>query len=151
MSVDSLLPELRKVTLMSDGAVLYMPIQDEIDYTEEDFPLVMPEIRCVISKSAHANPYEWADKCIAKFRTSKVCILVPGTKFDLYGTRHGRGAGWYDRFLSKLPPSWLRIGVINDTKLSTTKLARQTWDEPVNWILVRGAPGWTAHRAMDLA
>lgn len=38
-------------------------------------------------------------------------VLVPGLAFDRLGGRLGFGAGFYDRFLSRLHPEVLRIGV----------------------------------------
>lgn len=44
-------------------------------------------------------------------------ILVPGLAFDPLGNRLGRGAGFYDRFLSALPSSVRTLGVCFDEQL----------------------------------
>ncbi len=41
-------------------------------------------------------------------------VLVPALAFDVTGARLGRGKGYYDRFLARLSPSCLRIGVTGD-------------------------------------
>jgi len=44
-------------------------------------------------------------------------IFVPGIAFDKKGHRLGRGLGYYDRFLSKLPKTVTRIGLAFDCQI----------------------------------
>ncbi len=59
-------------------------------------------------------------------------VLVPGLAFDLTGTRLGHGAGYYDRFLARLSPSVLRIGV--STGYLVNDLPRDTHDVPMTHL-----------------
>jgi len=44
-------------------------------------------------------------------------VLVPGLAFDLLGNRLGRGKGFYDQFLSRVPFSAKTIGLAYDFQL----------------------------------
>lgn len=122
-----------------EAAVLYTPIKEkgEIDWKKTDFPIKIPDQNILVPQSREENPFEWADKVKELFANKKLFILIPGRKFDKYGTRHGNGGGWYDRFLSKLPRKWLRIGVCNIEQFSTEPIERKAHDEPVNWMIVK--------------
>ncbi|TSD06273.1 MAG: 5-formyltetrahydrofolate cyclo-ligase [Parcubacteria group bacterium Greene0714_7] len=82
------------------------------------------------------SPHDFALSLLRAHANEKVCVLVPGREFDTFGTRHGRGGGWYDRFLKELPQDWIRIGVLSPAQLSEEKLNREPWDEPVDYLLI---------------
>ena len=139
--------ELQKIVSQCVGSILYIPTKNEVDYNDSSFPLVInKENMITIPKDKNINPFEWAHNCIDKFKNDPVCVLIPGTKFDASGTRHGKGAGWYDRFLSKIPTNWLRVGLVDGAKFSGSKLTRQEWDEPVHWVMVREGTSWAVYK-----
>ncbi len=141
------LKELQRMASECVGSVLYIPTKSEVDYKDPSFPLEINKVNIVtIPKDKNSDPFKWVNICMAKFKNDPVCVLVPGTRFDAYGTRHGKGGGWYDRFLSKIPSSWLRVGIIDVAKFSSSKLTIQEWDEPVNWIIVRDAFSWSVYK-----
>jgi 5-formyltetrahydrofolate cyclo-ligase len=60
-------------------------------------------------------------------------ILVPGIGFDRRGHRLGRGAGYYDRFLSRVPRSVTLVGVCFDRQI-TDQIPTDSHDLPVHWL-----------------
>lgn len=66
--------------------------------------------------------------------------LVPGLGFSPGGTRLGRGAGYYDRWLAGLPAPPLTIGVAFACQL-LPHLPRDPHDQPVHSIVTE--LGWT--------
>ena len=60
-------------------------------------------------------------------------ILVPGLAFTRNGSRLGRGAGFYDRFLDAHPAA-LRLGVAFSEQILES-LPEEEWDERVDIIL----------------
>ncbi|HRH24699.1 MAG TPA: 5-formyltetrahydrofolate cyclo-ligase, partial [Candidatus Paceibacterota bacterium] len=51
------------------------------------------------------------------------------------------GGGWYDRFLTKVPRSWLRVGFCYEHQFSSTPLLRQSWDQEMDAVIVVSAAG----------
>lgn len=115
------------------AVVSYSPIQNEPDPSQVD---TLPLPAFTIPNDTHTDPYALADDLTHRFIGEAVCILIPGTRFDRKGTRYGRGGGWYDRFLSSVPKEWVRIGVAVSECVSEKELKRESWDEPVDWLVI---------------
>ncbi len=93
-----------------------------------------------------SDPFSWASQFIHMYTDKSVSVLIPGKQFDIHGTRHGQGGGWYDRFLSKVPSTWVRIGVCNESQLQIEPLTRESWDEPIDWIIVKTDDSWEVYK-----
>lgn len=127
---------MKEMLLKYDVAILYKPMLDEIDpyilinnlYTEV----------FVIPQDKDSDPFLQSKKLVDLYRNKKVFVIIPGKYFDVFGNRKGRGGGWYDRFLSSIPSSWLRIGIINESNFSYARLKTNHWDEPVDCIVSCG-------------
>lgn len=100
----------------------------------------------LVPKIPLTDPIALAKTLSKTLITSKTHILIPGQVFDLTGTRHGRGNGWYDRFLAHLAKDVPRIGIVPEGRLSTELLIRQTWDEPMDWLLYQTPKTWLMHK-----
>jgi len=130
------------------GVIAYKPLADEVDYENSTFPIKLHENKKLLQSSKIENPFVWAEKYIEYFKKDKIYILVPGTKFDIYGTRYGRGGGWYDRFLSKVPRAWLRIGVTDISRLSSERLEKKPWDQIMDFVIVREDNSWNIYKTI---
>ena len=61
-------------------------------------------------------------------------VIVPGVAFDGENNRLGRGKGYYDRFLKKLPPETITIGLCFDFQL-IDYLPKDSHDFPVSRVI----------------
>ena len=61
-------------------------------------------------------------------------VIVPGLAFDKANNRLGRGAGYYDRFLSGLPISTAKIGIAFDFQI-VDRLPTEEHDVPLHSII----------------
>jgi 5,10-methenyltetrahydrofolate synthetase len=82
-------------------------------------------------------------KIFQPFQSQPICkpeeiavVLVPGLAFTRDGVRLGRGAGFYDRFLSRIPHA-LRLGVAFEEQLADG-LPTDSWDLPLDALLTDG-------------
>ena len=70
----------------------------------------------------------------AKIVHAPAAVIVPGLSFTPQGYRLGRGGGYYDRYLSELPPQTPTIGLCYEAFLSDS-LPREPHDAPVSAII----------------
>lgn len=62
-------------------------------------------------------------------------IWIPAVGLDLEGARLGRGGGYYDALLARLPREILRAAIVFDCQVSPEPLPRESWDERVDMIV----------------
>jgi 5,10-methenyltetrahydrofolate synthetase len=60
-------------------------------------------------------------------------VLVPGLAFDIHGNRLGRGKGYYDDLLARLPVGVVRVGVTVE-KLVVESVPTEAHDRRVAWL-----------------
>ena len=60
-------------------------------------------------------------------------LLLPGLAFDLWGTRLGRGAGYFDELLSRTPATATTVGVC-PTALVVDRLPSEPHDRTVSFL-----------------
>jgi 5,10-methenyltetrahydrofolate synthetase len=146
----SSLQELQNIMSDYEGSILYKPIKNEIDYTNRLFPLKLKTKKIILPTNKNTNPFLWANKCLKTYKNTNPYILIPGTQFDIYGTRHGKGGGWYDRFLSKIPNTWLKIGVAHQSQMSIPSIKKEPWDISMDWLLVFNNESCNAYRTQTI-
>ena len=125
-----------------DVCIGYTPIGDEPDFSIFLKAQGVSADIIRLPATRENDPLVAATELVTAHAGKKVCILIPGRRFDGAGTRHGRGGGWYDRFLSAIPREWLRVGVLNPNQLSTRHLKRESWDEPMDVLLIKEKMDW---------
>lgn len=125
-----------------DAFIGYTPINDEPDPSLFLKAEGLPSDITRLPQERDTDPFAVAHALLLANVGKKVCLLIPGQRFDEKGTRHGRGGGWYDRFLSAVPREWLRVGVLNPHQFSKKELTREEWDEPMDALLIKETSAW---------
>ena len=138
---------MKDLLLSCKYGVWFQPLIDEADPTSFFEQHGIPINKTLtVSSDRNTSPFDEADRINHICGLIPTFILIPGQRFDMHGTRHGRGGGWYDRFLSRLQRTYHRIGVGQSTHLSSGDLLRQPWDEPMDWLLISSQHHWQTHQ-----
>lgn len=146
MKTEIFLFQLQTAILNTRAAILYQPFQNEVDYADSSFPLLVPANNLTLPSAKKSDPFFFAHIAVERYKDTFPFILIPGNRFDMSGARQGRGGGWYDRFLSSVPRSWLRTGIAHRSQFSFESIAQQTWDENMDWVIVRDEHLWEAYK-----
>ncbi|MBU1726271.1 MAG: 5-formyltetrahydrofolate cyclo-ligase [Candidatus Omnitrophica bacterium] len=116
--------------------MLYMPLRGEVNTKEMisvarklgkivAVPVCLRHILtlrpCLLDENASLKngPYGVHEPAFEKIIPLKDLdlVVVPGVAFDVKGNRLGRGKGYYDRFLSRLPKDTPSIGLAFDFQI----------------------------------
>jgi 5-formyltetrahydrofolate cyclo-ligase len=129
--------------------LIYMPLADEINLTS--LLETLPDTQFVTTRTPehggmltlhemggplevhrfgflqpHASAPEVAPEAID-------LALIPGLAFDLWGSRLGRGAGYYDELLPRMSRRVVRIGVV-PTALVVDRLPEEQHDQKMAFL-----------------
>ena len=144
------LQKFEKTLRECSAFISYTPLVSEIALNTIPILDIQNKKIFVVPQDNGTDPFLCADELRTICVAESPCILIPGTQFDTYGTRHGRGGGWYDRFLSRIPVTWIRVGIVRSDAFFESAIPKQPWDEPVDWILVcdEVTSSWNAYESL---
>lgn len=113
--------------------ITYEPLRTEAPLPQD---ILRGKRSLIIPPRPSLDPASEALRAMRFVESESVLVLLPGRLFDEAGTRLGQGGGWYDRFLSRVPNEWVRLGICFADQLSPTPLEAKPWDEPVDALYV---------------
>lgn len=139
--------EVAKLLAPFQAFVTYSPLRTEVDWRTM---VTLPKgVVYTILPRASLDPLKEALSAMEHIGEAPCAILIPGKRFDAHGTRHGQGGGWYDRFLSRVPKEWLRVGFCSEQQFSKDSLIRKSWDQPMDAVVVMGEKSGTLYQCTE--
>lgn len=119
---------------ISDGKEVFVPVVT--DRTRRH--MVVAQVKDLEKDLAHRGHYGIAHPLRLSSREIPLSALdlaiLPGVAFDRQGNRLGRGGGYFDRFLSRVPLSVPRVGLAFRFQV-VAKLPREAHDQPVDRVV----------------
>jgi 5-formyltetrahydrofolate cyclo-ligase len=110
-----------------------------------DFYRVQPATRLVLNRYGIPEPLTRGRDSGSYLNPHRLSVLfVPLVAFDDAGGRLGMGAGYYDRFLGRIPHALrpLVVGLAHEVQRAPTPLPRHPWDVPLDAVATEA--GWQA-------
>jgi len=110
-----------------------------------DFYRVRPTTALVLNRYGIPEPRTRGRNAGSYLNPRRLSVLfLPLVAFDGVGGRLGMGAGYYDRFLGRIPRALrpLVVGLAHEVQRSSTPLPRQPWDVPLDAVVTEA--GWQA-------
>jgi 5-formyltetrahydrofolate cyclo-ligase len=123
--------------LLAGGTAVLLPVVD--DAAELDWAAYTGRHELVIGARGTRRP---AGRPLGAGAVAGAdIVLVPALAADHEGTRLGRGAGYYDRALARIPTGTPVVALLHDGEL-VPRLPSDPWDRPVTAV---SSPGqeWT--------
>ncbi len=119
---------------LSDGKELFVPVVTDRARRH----MVVAQVKDLGKDLAHKGHFRIAHPL--KFSSREISlstldlVILPGVAFDGQGNRLGRGGGYFDRFLSRVPARVPRVGLAFRFQV-VAKLPRETHDQPVSKVI----------------
>ncbi len=117
--------------LLSQGKTVGLPV------CREDMNLDIGRIKSLRQvKARHFKHFTLMEPWNTPFLEPAVLdmAVIPGIAFDIKGNRLGHGAGYYDRFLSSVPPKVYKLGLAYDIQIMA-QIPVAEHDRPMDGLL----------------
>lgn len=124
------LPILRKA--LSDGKRVAVPAI--VPPSKRLLAVELRDVRRDLTASHFGIPHPRVTTRRVPLKSLKL-VLVPGVAFDRRGRRLGRGGGYFDRFLQRLPRSARKIGLAFDFQIVEKDLPEEKHDIPMSGVV----------------